>query len=96
MVERITTVYETNDMVEVMVEELDGNPFIHVKVKAEFTPSLARYLTSLWDLLRIDLYFQGYEYVFSHSANERFARLFKGNWVKAESDYSIIYSKLEM
>lgn len=74
-------IYEDDDFV-VRGEVLLDNPFIHVSVH-NYNKSVRKRMLSVWCDIKQELWTNGWDFVFSHSTNAKFARLFGGNRLEA-------------
>lgn len=82
-VARRYALYLEDDFLKVELEELDGNPFLHVEVK-EWSREVLRYAREGWELLYYELWLEGYSKLFSYNTNKRFAELVSGvEWKSA-------------
>lgn len=73
-VKRRYMVFEDSDIVKVELEELDGMVFIHVQLR-DWNKAIAEYLMALWEELKIHLWVDGYDQLFTYNANMKFTRL---------------------
>lgn len=73
---RILTYHEDSDC-EIIIEELNAIPYLHVYVFSNMTKSLIKKLNRIWNNLEYDLYWTGYEYLYCYTQNIRFCKLFR-------------------
>lgn len=89
-------VYESNEMLELVLEYAEGQVFIHIEVY-EWSRPILRYIQALWEQVSLDLFLEGYDGVFSYNMNEKFCKLA----TQQEWDYVLVndmkfhYTKLK-
>lgn len=67
-------IYESNDIVNVELEEMNELLFAHIDVKI-FGKEVLLYIQSLWEQLQFDAWANGYDEVFIYSKNDKFVSL---------------------
>ena len=76
-------IFDQTPYTKVVLEEIEGCPFIHVEVK-KWSPSVMKYLQALWEGLYTQLWLEGYSHLFAYNVNVKFTEMVSGEkWTHA-------------
>lgn len=62
------------DMAKFTLEDIDGHLYLHMEVY-NFSPSVLKYLRSVWPLMVYEIWAQGYDVMYSYNVNTKFLKL---------------------
>jgi len=70
------TYYETDDY-RVYVEMINDLPFVHVAI-FNFSKEILEEIKEVWAQIVLDVYFEGYEFLFAHTDDNRIIKMIGG------------------
>lgn len=74
--------YIDDEFIKMDYEDIDELLYVHMKVK-QWSRSVFEYIKAVWDMFKHDAYYNGYDYVFTYTENEKFARMIDPSCDKA-------------
>lgn len=86
MLDYIHRTYKETEDYSVRLEWVEGYVFAHVTLD-RCSRKIIRELEEIWMEILARFYFEGFEYIYSYSQDDRMLRIFKGGKVLEEIDY---------